>query len=170
MIVRKKDEQEVIKVNDLVNKIDRMNRAEFDSESDVLFKEQPFVITLIIGSRYDYEMQELEEISKIYFLIWKYFKNKKQVLNKKITEKEFETILTRNIHMLKYVEGEDDECVKSDIIASDLEHIKSKVLYSRIIVQLDIIPVLNKMDGEVKGKLLLGMKSLIECFEKRYYA
>ena len=164
MIISKNDKKDCAKINKLRKKIDTMNKEYLDSESDIIFKQQPFLLSLILGHRYDLEMAELGAITKIYFLIWEYFKNNKKVKGKKISEKEFEVILIRNINMLKYLEEEKDTA-QLDIISSDLGHLESKSLLTAILLEFKKNPLLKKIEDDNIGKIVLVMKSLIECFE-----
>jgi hypothetical protein len=53
-----------------------------------------------------------------------------------------------------------------NITGSDLDHLKSKALLSGIFYRFDTQPILMKMDSGLEGTLLIGMKSIIECFEE----
>jgi hypothetical protein len=72
---------------------------------DEIFRRQPFFLTVLLGYRLDVSSEELEEIMKIFFLIWEYFRPNQQVQSKKVKQKQFEKIMNRNLQMLKYMEG-----------------------------------------------------------------
>ena len=110
-------------------------------------------------------MEELEEIMKVYFLIWEYFKHNKNIQAHKITQEHFEKIQNRNIHMLRYVEGERNQDVVSEVYANDLKSLQSKSLWTTILYSFNSRPVLLKMDQESRGAIFIGIKSFIECFE-----
>jgi hypothetical protein len=166
MKIFQKDIDETIKVSEIINKIDKMDVAYANSESDVIFQRQPFLISLILGYRLDLKMAEVEEVTKIIFIIWEYFKDNQKVNRKKITENQFEKIQHRNIYMLQYFEGEPGEEAKSHFVASDLDQFNSKVLLASLFFRFDTQDVFMQMTAETKAILLIGMKSLIECFEE----
>lgn len=166
MIVLENDKKESAKISELIKKIDAIDENYANSESDVISRQQPFLISLILGYRLDFGINELEEITKLIFLIWEYFKGNRQIQNIKISENQFEKILNRNIHMLKNFEGEIGQKAKLDLVFSDLGHLKSKALLTGIFLQFNCKYSLKNMKSEEKGSVLIGMKSLIECFEE----
>lgn len=148
----------------LLKKIDAIDAAYVNSVSDDICKRQPFVLSVLLGYHSDVTPLELEELMKSYFLIWEYFKDNKNVQTKKITEKLFEKIHDRNILMLKYAEGE--SCGQRAIIYDhDLQNLKSKALLTAILFRFNSQPNLSNMDGEMRGMILIGIKTFIECFE-----
>lgn len=118
---------------------------------------------MILGYRLDLKEKELEEVVKIIFVIWEFFKNVKQVNRIKISEKKFEKIQQRNFHMLKYFEGEKEE--QYNFVKSDLKHLKSKALLTGVFFQFNHKKALIDMKNEEKSLLLVSMKRLIECFD-----
>lgn len=148
-----------------IKKIDQIDSEYVNSISDEIFKLQPFFLTVLLGHRHDISMEELEEIMKIYFVVWEYFRLNPNVQTKQVTESFFNKIQKRNIEMLKYSEGESTEDEKSEIYSSDLQNLKSKSLMSAIFFRFDDRPTLKNMDIEKKGIIMIGIKSFIECFE-----
>jgi hypothetical protein len=114
----------------------------------------------------DLKPDEFEEIAKVVFTIWEYFKLRNKIKRKKITQTQFETIELRNFHLLKYLEGESDELEQRKVIDSDIDHLNSKALFAGITLIFNTRDTFVKMDTQDKGFLLLDMKCLIECFEK----
>lgn len=166
MIVSKEDKEESLKVSQLIKKIELIDEKYINQETDIISQKQPFLISLILGYRFDLNLNELEEIVKIIFIIWEYFKNFEQIYKIKVSEKQFEKIQQRNIHMLKYFEGENGENAQYNLVKSDLRHLHSKALLTGIFFQFNHKKSLIEMDNEEKGILLIGMKSLIECFDE----
>lgn len=166
MIVSKEDKEESLKVSQLIKKIELIDEKYINQETDIISQKQPFLISLILGYRFDLNLHELEEIVKIIFIIWEYFKNFEQIHKIKVSEKQFEKIQQRNIHMLKYFEGENGENAQYNLVKSDLRHLHSKALLTGIFFQFNHKKSLIEMDNEEKGILLIGMKSLIECFDE----
>lgn len=53
----------------------------------------------------------------------------------------------------------------NNVSKSDLSHLKSKALLTGLMYQFDHLQSLSKMGINEKSMLIIGMKSLIECFE-----
>lgn len=66
--------------------------------------------------------------------------------------------------MLKYADGESSG-QRTAIYDHDLQNLKSKALMTAILFQFNSQPNLSDMDGEMKGMILIGIKTFIECFE-----
>ena len=165
MKITQKDFDETTELAGLLTKIDNFSSEDVDTLSDEIFKRQPFFLTVLLGYRFDVTPEELEEIMKIYFLIWEYFKTNKNVQTKPVTESYFEKVQDRHIKMLKYVEGETTQNDKMNIYSYDLDNLKSKALITAVLYRYNSRPTLLKMDKKSKGIVLVGIKSFIECFE-----
>src|SRR5690606_17002147 len=81
-------------------RMDNIDAEYVDKISDEIFQKQPFFLTTLLGYRFDVTPIELEEIMKIYFLIWEYFRTNTKVQTIKVTQKYFETVLNKNIALL----------------------------------------------------------------------
>ena len=112
--------------------IDNIDAAYVDKVSSELFIHQPFFLSVLMGYREDISMEELDEIVKIYFLIWAYFNQNKNVHAKKVTTPFFETIQNRKIQMLQSVSGETDEHERMKIYCNDLQQLTSKALLTAV--------------------------------------
>ncbi|OFX27565.1 MAG: hypothetical protein A2033_14870 [Bacteroidetes bacterium GWA2_31_9] len=134
-----------------IKKIDQIDSNYVNSVSDEIFSCQPFFLTVLLGHRIDVSMGELEEIMKIYFLVWEYFRLKPNIQTKKVTEFNFNKILKRNIKMLKYSEGESKEIDKLEIFAYDLQNLKSKSLMTSVFFRFNERPTLLNMDIQKKS-------------------
>lgn len=145
--------------------IDRMDPHYFSSRSEEIFQQQPFFLSAFLGLRMDVKPEELDEIIKIYFLLWEYFRPNKNVKTIKITQSHFEEVQGRNIEMFKYVQGEINQYHIQDVYSNDLENTKSKSLLALVLLRYNTNPTLSKMDEKNKGVVLIGIKSFIECFE-----
>ncbi len=171
MIIKEKDIKESEVIRQLIRKIDKIDENYVNAEIDVIFQKQPFLISLTLGYKLDLkekelEETELEEIMKVIFLIWEYYKNYKQVGKIKISESQFDRIQQKNINMLKYFEGVQGENTKLDLVASDLDHLNSNALLAGILYQFNNKKPLINMNNLVKGQILIGMKCLVESFEE----
>lgn len=85
MIISEDNKKESLKVGQLIKKIDHIDKEYVNKETDVISQKQPFLISLILGYRFDLKELELEEIMKIIFLIWDYFKNYNRIEEIKIS-------------------------------------------------------------------------------------
>ncbi|MFO7869727.1 MAG: hypothetical protein R6U95_10565 [Bacteroidales bacterium] len=166
MILSEEDKKESLRVGQLIKKIEQIDEEFVTRESDLLFQKQPFLISLILGYQFDLKELELEEIMKIIFLIWEFFKNHNQTQQTQVSESQFMRTQQRNIHMLKYFEGEEGRNAKMAFISTDLENLKSKSLFTGILFQFNEKTALLNMKNETRAILLVGLKSLIECFEE----
>jgi hypothetical protein len=117
---------------ELLKKIDKIDADYVNTISDEIFKFQPFFLTVLLGHRLDVSTDELEEIMKIYFIIWEYFRLDPNIQTKQVTEPCFSIIQKRNIEMLRYSEGE-TENNKLEIYTADLQNLKSKSLLTAIL-------------------------------------
>lgn len=149
----------------LNEKIDRIDAEYVNSVSDEIYMQQPFFLSVLLGYSQDVSMTELEELMKIYFLIWEYFKANNKIPRKKVTQDNFEKIQARNANMLKYIEGELNQTEKHNIYSYDLGNLKSKSLLTAIFYRYQSRPVLINMDKKMKAIILIGIKSFIELFE-----
>ena len=148
-----------------IKKIDQIDSNYVDSVLGEIFNCQPFYLTVLLGYRLDVSMEELEEIMKIYFLVWEYFRLKPNIQTKKVTESNFNKMQMKNIKMLKYSEGESKEIDKLEIFSNDLQNLKSKSLITSVFFRFNERPTLLNMDIQKKGAIIIGIKSFIECFE-----
>lgn len=160
-----KDSDETNRLAKLIKQVDHADLAYANAVSDEIFQRQPFFLSVIMGYQFDVSKEELDEIIRISFLVWEYFRSKPNVQRKKVTLADFEKAQAKNIEMLKYNEGEPNEREKMKVYSYDLQTLKSKALWTAILFRYDNLPVLRKMDTETKGFILIGMKSFIDCFE-----
>ena len=159
-----KDYSETSELAGLIRKIDAIDAEYANRVSDEIFKHQPFFLTVLLGYRVDVSAQELEELMKIYFLIWEYFKPNKNLRKKKVTQTQFEKVQRRNMYMLNYSEGESEES-RDKIYTDELQNLKSKSLWAAVQFRYNTRTVLVNMDPENKGIILIGILSFIQCFE-----
>ena len=145
-------------------RIDTIDSTNVNSILDDIYKKQPFLLSVLLGYNLDITPIELEELMKVYFLIWEYFKDNQNVQNRKVTEQLFEKIHNRNIGMLRYAEGESTD-QSAILYSSDLQNLRSKALLTAILLRFNNRPDLVSMDMKTKGMILIGIKTFIECFE-----
>lgn len=83
MIISKKDKKESLRVGQLIKKIELIDEKYVNEESNKISQKQPFLISLILGYRFDLKPLELEKIMKVIFLIWEFFKKTSSNRNRK---------------------------------------------------------------------------------------
>lgn len=164
-MLRKEDFIENKEVSDLVRKVCEIDADYVNTESDVIAKKQPFIISLLLGYQIDLQEDQLDDILRVLLLIWEFFKDKKQYSGKQIQAALFDRIQNRNAEMLKYMDGAESREEQTFITRSDLYNLKSKALFSGVMFLFDHLQSLARMSMYEKGIILVGMKSLIECFE-----
>jgi hypothetical protein len=170
MEITGRDFKDTKRVAELINFVDQMDISSFDKESDVLYQKQPFFLSLILGYNFDINKAELGEVIKVIYIIWEYFKGHEKAMKIQVTKQQYERIMARNAHMLKYMEGEPMAKQKSATIGSDLDHLKSKALLTRIFFRFKTNKTLLGIQSEKAGIILIGMKTLIQCMEEIIYA
>ena len=95
---------EANEVADLMFKIDEEWNGDYiTSLSSEIIQHQPFLLSVLAGIRLEITEEELEEILKIYFLIWESFRNNKNVLEKKLTETDFNRVFNKQVDFSKKV-------------------------------------------------------------------
>jgi hypothetical protein len=124
------------------------------------------LLSLLLGYHHDLITRELDEIIKVYLIIWEYFKDKRNIKKRQLTEIQFEEAQKINIDFFKYLDAEKSKEDFINTISLDLENIKSKALIAGILFRFNTTPILSNIKGDLKGILLVGIKSLIECFEE----
>ena len=161
----KRDFKEIGEISHFLNKVDNIDQRYIDLTTDGMYKYQPFLLSLILGYQHDLRLQEFEEVMKIYFIIWEYFKGKKNIKKKKLTEKQFEDSEKKNLYFFKYLEKSESKD-KEFAITNDLENQQSKALLTAILYRFNTRPILLTMSGENRGIVIIGIKSIIDCFEE----
>ena|SRR5690554_3694222 len=151
MKISKKEKSESARVAHLIKKVDAIDGVYVNEESDKIAQKHPFLISMLLGYRLDLKPTELEEMMRIIFLIWEYFKDLKQMGNSKITMAQFEKIKLRNITLLKYLEDEQSSEGMFTTVESDLDHLKSKALFTGVLFQMNHKKALLEMKSELKG-------------------
>ncbi len=162
----KKDFEETKIVADIIKQLDKADAMYADAESDKIYEQQPFIISLILGYRLDLNKNELDQIVKMFFVIWKYFKGRNKFQRKKITEQQYDRILKKNMDLLKFSEREKDQEKKLALFNAELSNLEAKALLAAIPLIFDTQPALKNMQTNLKARISLGMLSIIECFEE----
>ncbi len=150
---------------ELLNKIDEIDENYVNHIGDEIFQHQPFVLSVLLSYRLNTKVEELDDLMKVYFVMWEYFKHKERVKQVQITEGQFQEQQLRNIHFFKYLEGETDEVEKKKIISGNLEQLDAKDLLTAIFFWFKSRPALANMNKETQASTLISLKTFVECFE-----
>ena len=165
MDITKRDIVETEFVEALIKKVDKIRSTEASEISDRIVKNQPFIMSMLIGYKFDVKEEELNDIMKMLFVIYLYFEKKTDVNKKQINSKEFEKYEKRNIQFLKYFSGESIKGNQLETNDQYLSNLNYKSLFTGILFMSNTQIGLKKMKSETKGIVVLGMKTLIDCLE-----
>jgi len=165
MEITQSDFNETLRISQYVKTIDSIDAEYALLISDEIFDKQPFFLSVLLGYHLDVLPEELEEIMKLYFIMWEYFKSNSRIPANKITEDDFVRIEKKNIQMLEYAQGEPTEEQRILLYSDDLQNTRSKALWPAIFLRFQIRPVLINMKWQTTASVIVGIKSFIECFE-----
>lgn len=141
------------RINLILEKIERLSN-DFDyanHSTDELYIYQPFLLSVMMGYKFDLKADELEEALALYTVIWEYFKIHPKVKTSQVTENQFEHFQDLNIKMLN----------KAD--PTELE--KTTILQAVLFEKFRNRPALMNMETQTKAALMIGIKTMIDCFE-----
>ena len=124
--ISESDKIEIEQLRPILDNINNIDLATADKIMDEIYHNQPFMLSVILGFRFDLLPEEHGEVIKMGMIIWEFFKDKNGIKTKRVTQKQFERLQKRNIYLLKYLEGEPDQFDKLNITAIDMNKVKSK--------------------------------------------
>ena len=159
------DFEELAEIVKLSQKVDRADEDYVTSISAEIFQYQPFLLSVIIGYRFDLSAVELEEIMKNYFLVWESVKNNHKVFKTKVTKSKFEKSELKTKQMIFYLNKETNQQDIFEGYFSRWGNLRSKALMTSIIHRYNTRDGLIEMKLETRGITLIGTLSFIECFE-----
>jgi hypothetical protein len=153
---------EIAKLLSLTDNVDDqyLHRA-----TDEIYVYQPFLLSMFLGYKLDTSDAELDEILKIWLLIWEFFKEKRNIRTIKLTEQCFEQAQSKNVAFLRYLHEKGNDEVMEERVSNNLKELGSKSLFATILANFHTKPALVRMDMEKKGIILVGIKSLVEALE-----
>ncbi|MCK9403710.1 MAG: hypothetical protein M0Q26_09965 [Chitinophagaceae bacterium] len=146
--------EDMKRLNAIFEKINRLSNdfAWANAFTDDLFMHQPFLLSMLTGYQFDLSALELDEALKLYIAVWEYFKVNPKVKTNAITEAQFDRFHNINIKVFVVNDPADRETMT--------------VLLAAIFERFVNRPVLFNMETQTKGALMIGVKSIIECFEE----
>src|SRR5690606_2692973 len=165
LLLAESDIHETPEISHLIKRLDSMDSQYVDMVTDDIQRYQPFFLNVLLGYREDVTLEELEEIMKVYFLIWEYLAPKGKLQKKIVDQACFEGMQRNNMHMLHYSEGEPENS-KEEIYTQEFQSLSSKSLWTAILHRFKDRTVLADMGTESRGANLIGILSFIQCFEK----
>lgn len=161
----KPSDKEAQEVAIILNKLAQLDMTYANKISDEVYQYQPFLLSLLMGDQVDLKPEEAGEMMRSYFILWEFYKNKPNIKNNKLTVERFEAQQKKNIHYFKYLETENKAGIDTAMDA-DFENIYSKALLRAMLLRFGSDSVLSAMEYETKTAALIGIKSLIECFDE----
>jgi hypothetical protein len=158
----RKQHGEIAKLLSLTDNVDEqyLHRA-----TDEIYVYQPFLLSMFLGYRLDTTDAELDEILKIWLLIWEFFREKRNIRTVKLTEQCFEQAQSKNVAFLRYLHEKGSDEVMEECVSNNFKELGSKSLFAVILAKFHTKPALVGMDMEKKGIILVGIKSLVEALE-----
>ncbi len=160
-----KDFRETEQMAEFIKFCDTADMRTLEQITDEIYRYQPFLISLFLGYKDDIDAFQHDEFLRILIIIWLFFRDHQSVKQTKITEKMYEARGNQNIQFLQYLDGEPDEKTKGQTTEINLGVLKSKALFTAVLFKVKEGPALKKLNPESSAIMLLGLKSLIECFE-----
>lgn len=154
------------KVAQAVHFCDNADLKTLEQITDEIYHHQPFLISLFLGYKDEVDPYQHDEILRTLIIIWLYFRENKNVKRKKITAGMFEAMEEKNIRFLKYLEGEPTIQAQALTTLNDLKQLKSLGLFTAVLFKVKEGKALSKLPDDEAAIILVGLKSLIECFEK----
>lgn len=154
------DAQESNQVAEFIKFCDTADNATLEKISDEIYLYQPFVLSLFLGFKDEVDIFQLDEILRIFLIIWLFFRDRENVKKKKITEKIFEARQRKNLQFLQYMQDLPIKQDRDQALNYNLGALKSKALF-----KFKEGPTLKKLETARSALMLIGIKSLIECFE-----
>jgi len=134
--------------------------------TDELYLYQPFILSMMMGYKMDLTPGELSGVIKLFIVIWEYNKVNSGVRSTPISQERYERVEDRNISVLKNIERSGSDKDRPDYLIEDLNRSDSKALLAALFMQFKENESLRNMAIQTKGPLLIGLKSVIECFDE----
>lgn len=161
------DFQDAERIAALLLRIEANDARVFEEVLEEIHRYQPFMLSIMLGYQYDFSSEAFNEILKLHLLIWLFFREQPTAKQQAITQAQYESHESRNIQLLKYMEGENpNDTSFAAVIKKNLERLRSKALWTACMFRFNEQPSLKNLDSQTRGFTLIGLKSMIECFEE----
>lgn len=154
----------IAEVERITSMIDHITPTYVDKISDKLYQYQPYLISLVLGDHMDLLPLEVEEMMKIYLMLWEYYQHKENIKKVPLSQSVFTQKQNKNIQYFNYLETQSQAGRK---FATDLSmaDVHSKYLLGAILKRFQTRPTLVNMGHQKKVAYLISCKSLVECFD-----
>ncbi len=96
------DYNEVMTVSKIIKEVKYENYSELYHELKEIEAFQPFLISLLLGYRERLQEHELEELAKDLIIIWRYFADRPDVKQTRITAGIYTEVDKKNIELINY--------------------------------------------------------------------
>lgn len=157
------EETELIK--ELVKSVHEADEKEALDLTERMRKNQPFIVELLMAASSEVTEEQFEDILELYCVTYMFFEQKTNIKKATITEEIFSKQYELNLQFIDYFSEEETEEDQMELGALDLSRMHYKSLYTSMIYLMDGFDSFESKDEELKGGILLIMKSLIECME-----
>ncbi|MGG5508129.1 MULTISPECIES: hypothetical protein [unclassified Myroides] len=147
-----------------IRQIDTLEVKEALQLSRDILQYQPFFLSVVFGYQTDLSLEEHDEVLRLYFLLWLYFKEQNKLPSNPVTQANFEQTQKQLVQMLAYVQQETEDS-KQTIFSNDLKQIQSRAMVTALYYRFETRPVLKKMNEEMKSLVIMGFCGFIKCFE-----
>lgn len=148
MNITKRDIAETQFVGRLIQQVDNIGFGEANNISGRIVENQPFIMSLLIGYKFDVKKEQLDGIMKMLFVIYLFFEQKADVKKRKIGPIEFEETQKRNVQFLKYFSGENSNKGQIEANKQYLSNLRFKSLFTGIIAMSKNKNSLNKLNAD----------------------
>lgn len=134
--------------------------------TDELYRHQPFILSMLMGYKMDLTSEELAPLVELYVLIWEYYKDNLNIRSVPITQQHYERAEAGNTRVLKNYANIASRKGGQGFLKNDLNRAASKALISAVFMQFREKISLRNLNTQTKGMLLIGLKSVIQCFDE----
>ena len=142
------------------------NPAYANKVTDEIYKYQPFILSVLLGYKMDFQLEELAPLVKLYLLIWLFYRDQRSVKNIPITPDRYMIAEESTVRMLQKIETAKTEKQKDEILNKDLNSTSSKALLAMIFLQFRENIILEKLNKKTQGAIIVGIRSFILCFDE----
>lgn len=160
----KREAKDLQKVMELEDKIDIIDGKYVARMSDEAFKYQPFYLAVPLSYSDEMTPLELDEIMKIYFLVWEYYRTKDGPREKVVTPAQFEDAQSLMIDKLQYITAESEKN-REEFLEYDVSSLKPQALLAVVMGRFENRDALLHMEAKTKVINLTGIQAFIQCFE-----
>jgi hypothetical protein len=133
--------------------------------ADELYLHQPFVLSMMMGYKMDLLPRELDAVINLYIIAWEFFKNEANVRTLQITRQHYERVEHEKVRMLQKADAAHSHNKRMNLFTDHLNQSSSKALLALVYKEFNENEVIGKMDIQTRGILLIGLTSVIQCYE-----